>query len=81
MIKIEIKENLKIEVDLSIKESVKLVNALIQNKDDMEVKMLISHLSAIVECYKKATIPIGGTPNNRKSNSPPSRNLSDLLKD
>jgi len=79
MIKIEIKDNLKIEVDLSIKESIELANALIKNKDDMEVKMLITHLSTILECYKKATIsiPSGGTSNKK---SAPGRTLSDLLR-
>lgn len=54
MIKIEIKEGLKIEVDLSIKDTSDLVKALIENKDDFEVKLLVTHLSAIVESYKIA---------------------------
>lgn len=81
MIKIEIKDNLKIEVDLSVKDSVQLVNALIKNRDDMEVKLLVTHLSTIVDCYKKAITPIGGTPIYKKTNISPGRGLADLLKD
>lgn len=74
MIKIEIKEGLKIDVDLSIKETTDLVNALIKNRNDLEVKLLITHLSAIVESYKEVVIE-----NNKKPIR--GRSLSELLKD
>lgn len=73
MIKIEIKEGLKIEVDLSIKETTELVNALVKNRNDLEVKLLITHLSTIIESYRTALIEKNKKPTR-------SRSLAELLK-
>jgi hypothetical protein len=75
MIKIEIKDDLKIEINLSVADSVELVNALVKNKDSVEVKLLITHLSTIIDCYKSAIQP------KFKVNSKVGRTLADLLKD
>lgn len=75
MIKIDIKNDLKIEVDLSIADNVKLINALIENKDSIEVKLLITHLSTIVECYKLGLEP------KFQINKPHGRTLANLLHD
>ncbi len=72
MIKIDIQEGLIIEVDLSIKDSVELINALIENKNETEVKLLMAHLATIVDAYKAATIV---------SNPKLGSSLSALLKD
>jgi len=72
MIKIDIQEGLIIEVDLSIKDSVELINALIANKNETEVKLLMAHLATIVDAYKAATFI---------SNPKLGRSLSALLKD
>ncbi len=54
MIKIEIKQGkLSIDAVLSIEESRELVNLLLENKDEFEVKLLMSHLASIVEAFEK----------------------------
>jgi hypothetical protein len=75
MIKIDIKDDLKIEVDLSVADSVKLVNSLIENKYSVEVKLLITHLSTILEFYKLGLEP------KFKIKPTLGRNLANLLVD
>ena len=54
MIKIEIKQGkLSIDAVLSIEESREIVNILLENKDEFEVKTLMIHLASIVEAFKK----------------------------
>ena len=54
MIKIEIKQGkLSIDAVLSIEESREIVNLLLENKDEFEVKLLMSHLASIVEAFEK----------------------------
>jgi hypothetical protein len=54
---------------------VRLVNALIENKNSVEVKLLIAHLSTIVECYRL------GIEHKFKITQPVGRTLSALLTD
>ena len=54
MIKIEIKQGkLSIDAVLSIEESREIVNILLENKDEFEVKTLMIHLATIVEAFEK----------------------------
>ena len=54
MIKIENEQGkLSIDAVLSIEESRELVNLLLENKDEFEVNLLMSHLASILEAFKK----------------------------
>ena len=54
MIKIEIKQGkLSIDAVLSIEKSREIVNILLENKDEFEVKTLMIHLATIVEAFEK----------------------------
>ena len=58
MIKIEIKQGkLSIDAVLSIEESREIVNILLENKDEFEVKTLMIHLATIVEAFEKQIEP------------------------
>ncbi|MFH6965335.1 hypothetical protein ACHRVK_22395 [Flavobacterium plurextorum] len=54
MIKIENKEGkLIIDIDLNMEDSREITNILLENKDEFEVKLLMSHLAAIVDSFRE----------------------------
>jgi hypothetical protein len=54
MIKIENKRGkLNIEMNLSMEDSQELINILLENKNEFEVKLLMTHLASIVDAFKK----------------------------